>query len=173
MKRNISLKVCAFFQKESAPFVLLQKAAQVLSEDGVDVSFTLEEEINEMEEEINEMEIQRIKEPAILAFWDTPEKAGRFAFSAGRAGKKGLSLYGGTPYGISLAEGNVFSFFQKEEFHSAFLHTMDWAFPPISDDALPKEGDPFLLSIYKGLMLYAAGKEDTLLGAMDRGRQGI
>lgn len=164
MKRNMSLKVCAFFQEESAPFVLLQKAAQVLSEDGVDVSFTLAEEINEME-------IQRMKEPAILAFWDTPEKAGRFAFSAGRAGKKGLSLYGGTPYGISLAEGNVFSFFQKEEFHSAFLHTMDWAFPPISDDALPKEGDPFLLSIYKGLMLYAAGKEDTLLGAMDRGRR--
>uniref|UniRef100_UPI0040269D44 hypothetical protein n=1 Tax=Dialister succinatiphilus TaxID=487173 RepID=UPI0040269D44 len=104
-------------------------------------------------------------------FFDTSEKAGRFAFSAGRAWGKGLSLYGGTPFGISLAEANVLSFFQKEEFHSALIYTADWAFPIISDRDLEKRGAPFLLSLYRGLMLYAAGKEDTLLGAMDRGRK--
>lgn len=103
--------------------------------------------------------------------FDTPEKAGRFAFSAGRAGGKGLSLYGGTPFGISLAEANILSFFQKEEFHSALIYTADWAFPIISDKDLEKRGAPFLLSLYRGLMLYAAGKENTLLGAMDRGRK--
>ena len=63
------------------------------------------------------------------------------------------------------------SFFQKEEFHSALIYTADWAFPIISDRDLEKRGAPFLLSLYRGLMLYAAGKEDTLLGAMDRGRK--
>ena len=51
------------------------------------------------------------------------------------------------------------------------IYTADWAFPIISDRDLEKKGAPFLLSLYRGLMLYAAGKEDTLLGAMDRGRR--
>ena len=51
------------------------------------------------------------------------------------------------------------------------IYTADWAFPIISDRDLEKRGAPFLLSLYRGLMLYAAGKEDTLLGAMDRGRK--
>ena len=51
------------------------------------------------------------------------------------------------------------------------IYTADWAFPIISDRDLEKRGAPFLLSLYRGLMLNAAGKEGTLLGAMDRGRK--
>lgn len=160
MKEKRLLQVYAFFKGDSRPSFLLQKAASSLSGEGLDVSLALAGDMDE-----------RAKEDAILAFFDTPEKAGRFAFSAGRAGGKGLSLYGGTPFGISLAEANVLSFFQKEEFHSALIYTADWAFPIISDRDLEKKGAPFLLSLYRGLMLYAAGKEGTLLGAMDRGRK--
>ena len=164
MKEKRLLQVYAFFKGDSKPSFLLQKAAYSLSGEGVDVSLALEEKIDEKT-------IKRAEKGAILAFFDTPEKAGRFAFSAGRAGGKGLSLYGGTLSGISLAEANVLSFFQKEEFHSALIYTADWAFPIISDRDLEKRGAPFLLSLYRGLMLYAAGKEGTLLGAMDRGRK--
>lgn len=164
MKEKRLLQVYAFFKGDSKPSFLLQKAAYSLSGEGVDVSLAFEGKIDEKT-------VKRAKEDAIFAFFDTPEKAGRFAFSAGRAGGKGLSLYGGTPFGISLAEANVLSFFQKEEFHSALIYTADWAFPLISDRELEKRGAPFLLSLYRGLMLYAAGKEGTLLGAMDRGRK--
>lgn len=164
MKEKRLLQVYAFFKGDSRPSFLLQKAASSLSGEGVDLSLTLAGDMDERA-------VERAKEDAILAFFDTPEKAGRFAFSAGRAGGKGFSLYGGTPFGISLAEANVLSFFQKEEFHSALIYTADWAFPIISDRDLEKRGAPFLLSLYRGLMLYAAGKEDTLLGAMDRGRK--
>lgn len=164
MKEKRLLQVYAFFKEDSEPSFLLQKAAYSLSGEGVDVSLALEGKIDEKT-------VKRAEKGAILAFFDTPEKAGRFAFSAGRAGKSGLSLYGRTPFGISLAEANVLSFFQKEEFHSALIYTADWAFPIISDRDLEKRGAPFLLSLYRGLMLYAAGKENTLLGAMDRGRK--
>lgn len=164
MKEKRLLQVYAFFKGDSKPSFLLQKAAYSLFGEGVDVSLALEGKIDEKT-------VKRAEKGAILAFLDTPEKAGRFAFSAGRAGGKGLSLYGGTPFGISLAEANVLSFFQKEEFRSALIYTADWAFPIISDRDLEKKGAPFLLSLYRGLMLYAAGKEDTLLGAMDRGRK--
>ena len=164
MKEKRLLQVYAFFKGDSRPSFLLQKAASSLSGEGVDVSLTLAEDMEERS-------VEEGQEGSILAFFDTPEKAGRFTFSAGRAGKGGLSLYGGTPFGISLAEANILSFFQKEEFHSALIYTADWAFPIVSDRDLEKRGAPFLLSLYRGLMLYAAGKEDTLLGAMDRGRK--
>lgn len=164
MKEKRLLHVYAFFKGASRPSFLLQKAASSLSGEGVDLSLTL---AGDMEER----SVEGGQEGSILAFFDTPEKAGRFAFSAGRAGGEGLSLYGGTPFGISLAEANILSFFQKEEFHSALIYTADWAFPIISDRDLEKRGAPFLLSLYRGLMLYAAGKEGTLLGAMDRGRK--
>lgn len=164
MKEKRLLQVYAFFKGDSKPSFLLQKAASSLSREGLDLSLALAGDMDKRT-------VERAKEDAILAFFDTPEKAGRFAFSAGRAGGKGLSLYGGTPFGISLAEANILSFFQKEEFHSALIYTADWAFPIISDRDLEKRGAPFLLSLYRGLMLYAAGKEDTLLGAMDRGRK--
>ena len=164
MKEKRLLQVYAFFKGDLKPSFLLQKAASSLSGEGLDVSLAL---AGDMEER----SVEEGQEGSILAFFDTPEKAGRFAFSAGRAGRKGLSFYGGTPFGISLAEANVLFFFQKEEFHSALIYTADWAFPIISDRDLEKRGVPFLLSLYRGLMLYAAGKEGTLLGAMDRGRR--
>lgn len=164
MKEKRLLQVYAFFKGDSKPSFLLQKAASSLSREGLDLSLALAGDMDGRT-------VERAKEDAILAFFDTPEKTGRFAFSAGRAGGKGLSLYGRTPFGISLAEANVLSFFQKEEFHSALIYTADWAFPIISDRDLEKRGAPFLLSLYRGLMLYAAGKEGTLLGAMDRGRK--
>lgn len=164
MKEKRLLQVYAFFKGDSKPSFFLQKAASSLSGEGLDVSLAL---AGDMEGR----SVEGGQEGSILAFFDTPEKAGRFAFSAGRKGGKGLSLYGGTPFGISLAEANVLSFFQKEEFHSALIYTADWAFPIISDKDLEKRGAPFLLSLYRGLMLYAAGKEGTFLGAMDRGRK--
>lgn len=136
MKEKRLLQVYAFFKGDSKPSFLLQKAASSLSGEGLDLSLTLAGDMDERA-------VERAKEDAILAFFDTPEKAGRFAFSAGRAGGKGLSLYGGTPFGISLAEANVLSFFQKEEFHSALIYTADWAFPIISDRDLEKRGLPF------------------------------
>lgn len=133
MKEKRLLQVYAFFKGDSKPSFLLQKAASFLSGEGLDLSLALAGDMDERA-------VERAKEDAILAFFDTPEKAGRFAFSAGRAGGKGLSLYGGTPFGISLAEANVLSFFQKEEFHSALIYTADWAFPVISDRDLEKRG---------------------------------
>ena len=165
MKEKRLLQVYAFFKGDSRPSFLLQKAASSLSGEGLDVSLALAGDMDERA-------VERAKEDAILAFFDTPEKAGRFAFSAGRAGGKGLSLYGGTPFGISLAEANVLSFFQKGEFHSALIYTADWAFPIIFLTGTWKRGGPlFFYPSTEGLMLYAAGKEDTLLGAMDRGRK--
>ena len=164
MTRNTSLRVWVFFKEESHAAVLLKKAAQLLHEMGVDVSFSFEEEPSEEE-------IEQIKENHILALFHNPEKAGRFALLAGKAGKKGFALSGSKAYGISLAEGKILSFFQKQEYHSAFAYAADWAFPIIPDSAPAKERAPFLISIYRGLMLYAAGKENTLLAAMDRGRR--
>ncbi|WP_301872913.1 hypothetical protein [uncultured Dialister sp.] len=164
MKEKRLLQVYAFFKGDSKPSFLLQKAASSLSGEGLDVSLAL---AGDMDEKV----VKKAGKDRILAFFDTPEKAGRFAFSAGRAGGKGLSLYGGTSFGISLSEANILSFFQKEEFHSALIYTADWAFPIISDRDLEKRGAPFFLFLYRGLMLYAAGKEGTLLGAMDRGRK--
>ncbi|WP_299145390.1 hypothetical protein [uncultured Dialister sp.] len=164
MTRNISLKVYVFFKEESLPASLIKKGADSLQGKGVDVSISFNRETSEEE-------IKKIKENTVLAIFDTPEKAGRFAFLAGKAGKKGLALSGRSAYGISLEEENILSFFQNEEFHSAFFYAADWAFPVISDSAPDQEREPFLLSIYRGLMLYAAGKENTLLAAMDRGRR--
>ena len=81
MKEKRLLQVYAFFKGDSKPSFLLQKAASSLSGEGLDLSLALEGKIDEKT-------VKRAEKGAILAFFDTPEKAGRFAFSAGRAGGK-------------------------------------------------------------------------------------
>ena len=79
MKEKRLLQVYAFFKGDSKPSFLLQKAASSLSGEGVDVSLAL---AGDMDGKV----VKKAGKDRILAFFDTPEKACRFAFSAGRAG---------------------------------------------------------------------------------------
>lgn len=81
MTRNTSLRVWVFFKEESHAAVLLKKAAQLLHEMGVDVSFSFEEEPSEEE-------IEQIKENHILALFHNPEKQAASPSWQGKQAKK-------------------------------------------------------------------------------------
>lgn len=114
-----------------------EKAAQLLHEMGVDVSFSFEEEPSEEE-------IEQIKENHILALFHNPEKAGRFALLAGKAGKKGFALSGSKAYGISLAEGNILSFFQNKNITPPSPMQRTGHFPSFRTALLLKKEPPSL-----------------------------
>lgn len=162
-KEPVHLQVCAFFKEGSPAACLLQKAVSVLESDRIEAVLSFQK--------------TRIIPPKenLLIFSDSAEKAGQISFHAGMDGMKGLSIYGGTSFGINLKDGNIFSFFCADNFHSEKIYMADFAFPVISSSI--KSGDQeetiffsSLLRIYTGLMIYSAGNTFSLLEAMDRSR---
>lgn len=163
----MTLFVHSFFPEESEQWDMLKEAASILEERGVRVHCVTDETFLS----------SGLVHPGdhVLSIVPAVERTGQMALKAFEKGLSGIVVYGDSPFGISLEEGNVVSFFGDKGFHSEMIRTEDGAFPRISKERMKNsKKDPLvkriLMVIYISLMIYGIKGDSGFLSAADEAR---